>query len=61
MEGKQNIYIVPDLTREQQEEDRRKREEIWMSRVNRGKKGAKDGEGVIKGVGGSGNREESDK
>jgi hypothetical protein len=61
MEGKQNIYIVPDLTREQQEEDRRKRKEIWMSRVNRGKKGVKDGEGVITGVGGSGNREESDK
>jgi uncharacterized protein YoxC len=61
MEGKQNIYIVPDLTREQQDEDRRKRDEIWMSRVNRGKKGVKDGERVITGVGGSGNREESDK
>jgi hypothetical protein len=58
MKGKENIYIVPDLTKMQQKEDREIREENRKKRLEHGAGRAVDEEKVIKDVAEGVNQEE---
>ena len=58
MKGKENIYIVPDLTKMQQKEDREIREETRKKRLEQGAGRTVDEEKVSKDVAEGVNQEE---